>query len=267
METVITNNRLKDLFAAKRDILSIYFTAGFPQLQSTADILLSLQNAGVDMVEVGIPFSDPVADGPVIQRSSQQALDNGISLELIFEQLRTVNDQIQIPIVLMGYFNPILQYGVEKFCQSCSETGVSAAIIPDLPLAVFKDQYEVAFGAAGLNFIPLISPQTSDARIKEIDGATEGFIYVVASNSITGAKGEISNLQEQYFKRIANLGLDSPLMIGFGISNNATYRKACQFAQGAIIGSAFINRLRESNDLENDIKTFVDEIKLENNDS
>jgi len=250
------------LYEIKRErILSVYFTAGFPKLQDTMTIIRDLQEAGADIVEVGIPYSDPVADGPTIQESNKIALDNGISLKIIFEQLKELRQQISIPVILMGYINPVLQYGVEAFCKKCQETGIDGVILPDLPMQEYQDEYKVTFERHGLLNIFLITPQTSDQRILEIDSNSSGFIYMVSSASTTGAKSGISEEQVQYFRRVQAMKLKNPTLIGFGISNNETFNQACQHSSGAIIGSAFINLLRKSQDLKRDISTYIKSVK------
>jgi tryptophan synthase alpha chain len=262
MPATLTKNRIRQLFETKKErILSVYFTAGFPRLQDTMTIVRELQDAGADIVEVGIPYSDPVADGPTIQESNKIALDNGISLKIIFEQLKEMRREISIPIILMGYINPVLQFGVEAFCKKCIETGIDGVILPDLPMQEYQDEYKEIFERHGLLNIFLITPQTSDERIREIDSNSNGFIYMVSSASTTGAKGGISSDQVQYFKRVQAMKLNNPTLIGFGISNNATFNQACEQASGAIIGSAFINLLRQSRDYKKDISTFIKSVK------
>jgi tryptophan synthase alpha chain len=262
MPTTTTTNRIDHLFETKKNnILSIYFTAGFPKLEDTVSILQYLQEAGADMVEIGIPFSDPVADGPTIQHSSTVALRNGMTLNLLFEQIKNIRKSVHIPLLLMGYLNPVMQYGMEKFCQKCQETGIDGLIIPDLPLQEYMDEYKTLFEQYGLYNIFLISPQTSEERIRQIDQHSSGFIYMVSSASITGAKGSITDEQVAYFKRVAQMGLNNPSVIGFGISNHETFERACTYASGAIIGSAFVNLLKESKNLKEDIKQFVRSVK------
>jgi tryptophan synthase alpha chain len=255
-------NRIQTLFEEKKNrILSVYFTAGFPELNDTTNIIEWLGNAGADIVEVGIPFSDPVADGPTIQESNKIALDNGISLRMIFEQLAGMREKVSIPVILMGYINPVLQYGVEAFCMKCAEVGVDGLILPDLPMQEYIDGYKSVFDKYGLINIFLITPQTSEVRIMEIDSNTSGFIYMVSSASTTGAKGDITDEQIKYFERIKTMNLKNPTLIGFGISNKATFDHACAHASGAIIGSAFINILKNTTNPERDIVSFIKEIK------
>lgn len=241
-------NKINQLFQNNKDrkLLSLYFCAGCPTLESTTDVILTLQRRGIDMIEVGIPFSDPLADGPVIQSAATQALKNGMTLKLLFDQLKSIKDKVQIPLVLMGYLNPILHYGIEEFCQSCVEAGVSGAIIPDLP---FDDYlYIVAPVAAryDLRIIMLITPETEDERIRFIDANTDGFIYMVSSASITGTQKEFDEQKQAYFQRINQMQLRNPRMIGFGISNAQTLKAANDNASGAIIGSKFVTLLNES---------------------
>lgn len=251
-------NRIKDLFRRKnREILSIYFTAGFPALNSTMEILTSLQNQGADMVELGMPFSDPLADGPVIQHSSEVALKNGMNLDLMFEQTKDLRQTISIPVVLMGYLNPLLQYGVEAFLKRASENGFDALIIPDLPIREYETEYKALFNKYGLQNIFLITPQTPEARIKQIDSLSDAFIYLVSSASTTGARNSFAAEQEAYFKRIASYNLKNPLLTGFGISNRQTFEQACAHTSGAIIGSAFIKALQNETNTQKAIADFI----------
>lgn len=255
-------NRITRLFQEKTgNILSIYFTAGFPNLHDTLPILIALENGGADLVEIGMPFSDPVADGETIQQSNQQALDNGMTLGVLFEQLKAMRDTITLPVLLMGYVNPVLQYGVEAFCQKCQEVGVDGLILPDLPLEVYAEEYKPVFDRHGLLNVFLITPQTSEARIRQIDELTEGFIYMVSSASVTGAKAGINDAQEAYFQRVANMRLKNPRVIGFGISNRETFEKANRHAQGAIIGSAFVKLLREQGTSPGAISIYLKAVK------
>lgn len=261
-ETLQQVNRIDALFSKKReDILSVYFTAGYPALHDTTRVMKALETAGADLIEVGIPFSDPIADGPTIQASNEVALGNGIDLATILEQLKGIRAEVSIPIVLMGYINPIVQYGVERFCAACKEIGVDGLILPDLPMYEYLQVYKAHFDAAGLYNIYLITPQTSEARIREIDQNTNGFIYMVSSASITGARSEISDQQVSYFERVRAMHLKNPQLIGFGISNRETYSQACQYANGAIIGSAFIKVLQNSTNLEQDITAYIHAVK------
>lgn len=255
-------NRIDQLFHQRTGpVLNIYFTAGFPQLNDTRRILKSLQLAGADLIEIGIPFSDPVADGPTIQQSNKVALDNGMTLRKLMEQLKGFRDEVQLPVVLMGYFNPIVQYGIEKFCRDCQEVGIDGLILPDLPMYEYQTTYKTLFEKHGLHNIFLISPQTSEARIREIDQNSAGFIYMVSSASVTGSSQGISAEQVRYFERVQQMQLRNPRLIGFGISDRESFLQASQNAEGAIIGSAFIRLLEGSNNLEQDIKEFVASIK------
>ena len=241
-------NKINELFSthANQKLLSLYFCAGCPTLDSTTDIILTLQRRGINMIEVGIPFSDPMADGPVIQDAATRALRNGMTLQLIFDQLKTIKDKVQIPLLLMGYLNPIMQYGIERFCQSCVESGVSGAIIPDLPFKDYLDMVKPVADRYDLRIIMLITPETSEERIRFIDENTDGFIYMVSSAAITGAQKSFDNAKQEYFRRINGMKLRHPRMIGFGISNQQTLQAAQQNAAGAIIGSKFVTLLNES---------------------
>ncbi len=255
-------NRISKVFAeAKGPILNIYATAGYPNFGDTMTVIEALQEGGVDIIEIGMPYSDPVADGETIQQSNQVSLDQGMTLVHLFEQLKDLRKTVNVPVLLMGYVNPVLQFGVEKFCQKCKEVGVDGLILPDLPLAEYESEYKAIFEANGLFNIFLITPQTSDARIRQIDSISQGFIYMVSSASTTGAKTGISHEQEDYFKRIASMQLNNPRLIGFGISDQASFKKASEASSGAIIGSAFVKLLSKSKDLRTDIVQFVKGIK------
>ena len=233
-------NRINKVFNKKKNLLSIYFTAGFPDINDTLKIIKELDKSQVDMIEIGLPFSDPLADGPTIQKSSEKALSNGMTTNLLFDQLKDLRKISDIPVVIMGYFNPILQYGIEKFCSNCKDVGIDGLIIPDLPADIFKKNYKIIFEKYKLNMMFLITPQTSNDRINLIDDLSKGFIYMVSSYSVTGAKDSFDKYQIEYFKRIKKLNLSNPLLIGFGISNKKTFQAACQNSNGAIIGSAYI---------------------------
>ena len=241
-------NKINQLFhdSNNRKLLSLYFCAGAPTLDSTTDVILTLQARGIDMVEVGIPFSDPMADGPVIQDAATTALRNGMTLRLLFQQLQSIKSEVTMPLVLMGYLNPIMQYGIEQFCQSCVESGVSGVIIPDLPFDDYLQTVKPAADRYDLRVIMLITPETSDERIRFIDQHTDGFIYMVSSAATTGAQQSFDEQKQQYFRRINQMQLRNPRMIGFGISNRQTLESAQQNAAGAIIGSKFVTLLRES---------------------
>ena len=234
-------NRIHSLFKNKQErVLSIYFTAGFPKLEDTLSIMEAIQAGGADIIEIGVPYSDPIADGPTIQDSNQIALENGMSLKKLFQQLEGFRSKIELPVVLMGYLNPIIQYGMEAFCKKCQEVGIDGLILPDLPMQQYLDEFKSVFEQYGLVNTFLISPQTSEKRILEIDQNTDGFIYMVSSHSITGAKSGISEEQISYFKRVQEMGLKNPRLIGFGISDAETFSTASKYSHGAIIGSAFI---------------------------
>ena len=248
-------NRINQKLQDNKKLLSIYFTAGYPELNDTVTIIKDLEKNGVDMIEIGLPFSDPLADGPTIQDSSTQALKNGMTSEILFNQLKGIRKTVSIPLIIMGYFNPILQYGVERFCKQCQDIGIDGLIIPDLPVDVYHEAYQTTFEKYGLINVFLITPQTSDERIRYIDSVSNGFIYMVSSASTTGAKSGFGEEQTQYFKRIANLNLKNPQIVGFGISNNETFTQATQYAKGAIIGSAFVKHLKVNG--VNSISSFV----------
>ena len=252
-------NRINQTLNQDKKLLSIYFTAGFPQLGDTVPILEQLQEADVDMIELGLPFSDPLADGPTIQESSSQALRNGMTTDKLFTQLEGIRDRIHVPMIVMGYFNPIMQYGVERFCKRCQEVGIDGLIIPDLPADVYHEQYQSLFQQYGLLNMFLITPQTPEERIRYIDQVSEGFIYMVSSAATTGAQGSFGDIQQHYFQRIADMKLQSKLLVGFGISNAETYKTAVAHSQGAIIGSAFIKHL-EANGNQS-VQEFVKTIR------
>ena len=252
-------NRIDQKFQEDKKLLSIYFSAGYPSLEDTVPILKNLQATGVDMVEIGLPFSDPLADGPTIQESSTQALRNGMTTEKLFTQLENIREHIDIPLVLMGYFNPMMQYGIEKFCQRCEAIGIDGLIIPDLPVDVYHEDYKDLFDQHGLYNMFLITPQTPEERIRYIDQVSNGFIYMVSSAAVTGAQSSFGNTQTDYFQRIANMNLNTPTVVGFGISNAQTYEAASSHSRGAIIGSAFIKFLEKEG--VNKIGDFVQSIR------
>jgi tryptophan synthase alpha chain len=256
-------NRIKTLFENKKqDILSIYFTAGYPDLNSTLDIAEALEHAGADFLEIGIPYSDPLADGPIIQNSSLKSIENGMTLKVLFEQLKDLRKRVAIPVLLMGYVNPILQYGVEKFCAACKEVGIDGVIAPDLPMYEYEEMYKNCFEQNGLSNIFLITPQTSSERIQKIDGLTNGFIYLLSSSSTTGKNLALNEETEDYFKRLHSLNLKNPTMIGFGISDNKSFSKACEYANGAIVGSAFVKLLGDEN-YQHKITDFIKSLRME----
>ena len=253
-------NRIDEVFSRKKKgVLNIYFTAGYPKINDTLRIARTLEAAGVDIIEIGIPYSDPIADGPTIQDSSQKALDAGMSLKLLMRQLQDLRKHIKIPVILMGYINPVLQYGFTKFCQDCKGVGIDGVILPDLPMQEYVEMYQQTFEEHGIYNIFLMTPQTSEKRVFQINEASKGFIYMVSSASITGAKQEVSQAQIDYFERIQKMNLSVQRLIGFGISNKETFDNACQYASGAIIGSAFINQLNKD-DSDEAITSFVGSI-------
>jgi len=255
-------NRITALFEKKSNhLLSIFYTAGFPGLNDTKQIAEALQASGADLIEIGIPFSDPIADGPTIQESNKIALDQGMNLSLLISQVKELRSTVNIPVILMGYLNPVMQYGVERFMRDAAEAGVDGLILPDLPLGEYVEQYKSLAESLNLSVSFLISPTTSESRIKQIDSVSSGFIYAVSSSSTTGAKKEFSEEQVAYFKKLAALNLENPFLIGFGISNYHTYTQACRYASGAIVGSSFITMLKNSQDLGTDISTFIKSIK------
>jgi tryptophan synthase alpha chain len=255
------NNRITQLFAKQsKNILSVFYTAGFPKLNDTITIAQQLEKAGAELIEIGIPFSDPVADGPTIQDSNKIALDNGMNLHLLIEQVKEIRKTVKLPIILMGYLNPVMQYGVEQFVKDASAAGVDGLIIPDMPLQEFE-LYKDLFSTHQLSNTFLISPTTSTERIKQIDNASEGFIYAVSASSITGAKNDFSADQITYFEKLKNLNLRNPFLIGFGISNHSTFAKASGYGAGAIVGSAFVQLLKSSVDFDKDITSFVKNLK------
>ena len=251
-------NRIQTKLKEDKKLLSIYFTAGYPKLDNTVSIIQNLEKSGVDMIEIGLPFSDPLADGPTIQASSTHALKNGMKSEVLFNQLKDIRSSVSIPLIIMGYFNPMLQYGVEAFCKKCQEIGIDGLIIPDLPVDVYHQEYKATFEKYGLINVFLITPQTSVERINYIDSISNGFMYMVSSASVTGSQSGFGDEQTNYFNRIAEMNLNNPQIIGFGISNNETFKQATEFAKGAIIGSAFIKHL--TNDGVNKIDSFVKQI-------
>ena len=250
-------NRIKQLFEKKqKNILSIYFTAGFPQLNDTCNVIRELEANGIDLIEIGIPFSDPMADGPTIQESGTIALRNGMTLKVLFEQLKDIRSDVAIPLILMGYLNPIMQYGFENFCKQCKETGIDGAIIPDLPFNDYISQYKPIADRYDIKIVMLITPETSDERIRLIDEHTDGFIYMVSSASTTGAQSNFDDKKQAYFRKINGMNLRNPRLIGFGISNKATLEAAQENASGAIIGSKFITLLKESANIKEAVKAL-----------
>jgi tryptophan synthase alpha chain len=255
-------NRIKSLFENKREgVLSVYYTAGFPSLHDTVAIAQHLRDAGVDIIEIGIPFSDPVADGPVIQMSNKQALDQGMTLRLLLEQVKAIRESVQLPMVLMGYLNPVMQYGFEEFFRDAALAGVDGVILPDLPLEEYASTYQPLLKKYNLVNTLLVTPQTPEDRVRKMDQLTEGFLYAVSSSSTTGARSDFSKDQESYFQRLKKMNLKNPFLIGFGVSNASTFQTVCRYAAGAIVGSAFIRALSESKDLGDTTKKFVEQLK------
>jgi tryptophan synthase alpha chain len=252
-------NRITKLFDTKKEgILSVYFTAGYPRLTDTPPILLALEEKGIDMVEIGIPFSDPMADGPVIQESSTRALRNGMTLKLLFEQLRNIRSRIKIPLILMGYLNPIMQFGFENFCTQCSIAGIDGVIIPDLPFADYIKEYKPIADLYEIKIIMLITPETSEERIRLIDQNTSGFIYMVSSAAITGAQKSFDDARRDYFRCINGMNLRNPRLIGFGISNKTTFGDALLYSQGAIVGSRFVQLLASEQTINGAVDKLLD---------
>jgi tryptophan synthase alpha chain len=254
-------NRIDRLFRNKRNnILSIYFTAGYPALNSTAGIITDLAAAGADMVEIGMPFSDPLADGPVLQHSNTAALKNGMNLHLLFDQLENIRKEVTIPLIMMGYLNPVLKFGMEEFCFKCARTGIDGVIIPDLPPEVWAEQYRPVFEKFNLYNILLISPRTDDDRIRKLDSLCCGFLYFVSSSSTTGKRESFNREKIEYLKRLQGMGLKNPGLTGFGISDAESFSMACKYSQGAIIGSAFVKMLGEKPAGYFIIKEFIDSL-------
>lgn len=252
-------NRINQKVQENKKLLSIYFTAGYPNLNDTVSIIQELEKSGVDMIEIGLPFSDPLADGPTIQESSTQAIENGMTTKLLFEQLKDIRKTVEIPLIIMGYFNPMMQFGVEKFCQQCNEVGIDGLIIPDLPLEEYLSEYQTIFEKYNLKNVFLITPQTTNERILQIDSVSDSFIYMVSSAAVTGSQSGFGTEQMNYFERISNLNLKNPQIIGFGINNKKTFEQATSYQKGAIIGSAFIKFITNNSILN--INDFINKIK------
>jgi tryptophan synthase alpha chain len=257
-----TTNRISELFNSnKKDLLSVYFCAGSPFLDKTADVIVSLERHGVNMIEIGLPFSDPMADGPVIQSAATKALRNGMSLKLLFSQLKEIRKTVKIPLIIMGYLNPIFQYGFENFCRSCNECGIDGCIIPDLPFDIYMKEFKSTAEKYNIKVIMLITPETEENRIRQIDENTSGFIYMVSSASTTGAQKDFNTAKRNYFKRIHDMHLKNSLMVGFGISNKSTFSAACEFARGGIIGSKFVSLLEEQQNPDRAIERLMEALK------
>ena len=255
-------NRITELFESKnKNILNIYFTAGFPDLEDTVRVLKGLENAGVDMVEIGMPYSDPTADGPIIQASSEKALANGMTIHKLFDQLKNVRDHVSIPIVLMGYINPVMQFGIKEFCLKAAELGIDGTILPDLPFDIYEREFKTTFEKNNLSNIFLVTPQTEESRIHQLDQTAKGFVYIVSTNSTTGSDTKVASDMNDYLERVKNINLENPTLIGFNIKNKKSFNNACNYANGAIIGSEFVKVLNESNDIEGDINKFIKKIK------
>ena len=253
-------NRIDKLFAEKhREVLNVYCTAGYPRLDSTLEVLTALQQYGADIIEIGMPYSDPLADGPVIQQSNMIALANGMSIPVLFEQLKTLRDAIDLPVILMGYMNPVLQYGLEKFCAAAAGAGVDGVILPDLPMYEFETEYKSLFDKYNLKFIFLITPETGEERIRKIDALCSGFIYAVSSSSTTGENKAIED-QQFYFNKLREMKLKNPVLVGFGIKDRTTFHSACHNTNGAIIGSAYIKALANSTHIGLATKDFLNTI-------
>ena len=254
----MNKNRLQQLFeSGKQNLLSIYFTAGHPHLNSTIDIAEALEKAGADFLEIGFPYSDPIADGPTIQKSSQAALDNGMNLHILFEQLADLRSRVSIPVLLMGYSNPMVQYGVENFCKKAAQVGVDGVIVPDLPMYEYQKLYINNFKDNNLSNIFLVAPQTTPDRIRQIDELSDCFVYLLSSSSITGKSLKMDDVVDTYFTRIQAMQLKNPTIVGFGIADKTSYQKACQYNRGAIVGSAFVKYLTETEDYLAGIADFI----------
>ena len=252
-------SRIKELFEQKkRNILNVYCTAGYPKLNSTLEVMKSLQDNGADLIEIGMPYSDPLADGPVIQASSSKALTNGMTITALFGQLKDFRKKIHVPVVLMGYLNPAIQYGFERFCSDAASCGIDGLIIPDLPIYEFETTYGSIIRSYGLDFIFLITPETSEERIRKVDDLSSGFLYAVSSSSLTGSDKDFTEV-EKYLQKLKKMNLKNPVLVGFGIKNKETFTSACRFTEGAIIGSAYIQALEESN-VDRSTKLFLDQI-------
>lgn len=252
-------NRINTALAQDKKLISIYFTAGYPQLEDTTEVIKRLAEAGTDVIEIGLPYSDPLADGPVIQKSSEQALKNGMSTQKLFQQLKDIRKEVGIPLIVMGYFNAMLQFGVEDFCKECEAIGIDGIIMPDLPISIYERDYKALFETHGLKFVPLITPETSVERIQTIDALGDSFVYMVSSSSTTGGEKGFGEEAMSYFKRISDMQLTNKLMVGFGIKDAHSFEQASRFTNGCIIGSEFIRRL--TNEGMHGIEPFIKSLK------
>jgi len=253
------NKHQNNISNKKKPKLSIFFTAGIPNLNDTAKVMKIIQSFGADLMEIGIPYSDPVADGPIIQKADEISLKNGMAIDLLFEQLKSVKDEINIPVILMGYLNPVLKFGFERFCKECKKSNVSGIILPDLPALEFEKKYQKILQKYNINFIFLITPETSDERIKYLDSLSSGFLYAVSSSSTTGNNHKIDN--DSYFKRITSFALKNPILVGFNIKNSVDFQNVTKYVDGGIIGSAFVKILLESENWEEKAHKFIRDIK------
>ena len=252
-------NRINTALAQDKKLISIYFTAGYPQLEDTTEVIKRLAEAGTDVIEIGLPYSDPLADGPVIQKSSEQALKNGMSTQKLFQQLKDIRKEVDIPLIVMGYFNAMLQFGVEDFCKECEAIGIDGIIMPDLPISIYERDYKALFETHGLKFVPLITPETSVERIQTIDALGDSFVYMVSSSSTTGGEKGFGEEAMSYFKRISDMQLTNKLMVGFGIKDAHSFEQASRHTNGCIIGSEFIRRL--TNEGMHGIEPFIKSLK------
>ena len=254
-------NRINKALEQDKKLISIYFTAGYPKLEDTPEVIKRLADAGTDVIEIGLPYSDPLADGPVIQRSSEQALRNGMSTKVLFQQLKDIREHVQIPLIVMGYFNAMLQFGVEHFCAECEAIGIDGIIMPDLPIDIYEEDYKSIFEAHGLRFIPLITPETSVERIHQIDALGDSFVYMVSSSSTTGGEAGFGEEAMDYFKRISDMKPKNKLMVGFGIKDALSFEQASRYTSGCIIGSEFIRRLTQGG--LDEINPFIKSLKTD----
>lgn len=254
-------SRLQELFATKnKNVLNVYCTAGYPELNSTLKLMKALQQNGVDIIELGMPYSDPLADGPVIQASGSKALENGMTITVLFDQLKDLRKEITVPVVLMGYMNPVLQYGFEKFCKDAAALGVDGLILPDLPEFEFENEYGAIIKQYGLDFIFLVTPETSEQRVRKLDQLSSGFLYAVSSSATTGQDKDF-NAVEKYLQRLQSMQLQNPVLVGFGIKDKETFDSACKYASGAIIGTAFIKELEKGIDIDSTIQSFIGQLR------